>query len=105
MRATCVTRLIPAVVAIKNGVAAGAAKLSREFPKAMAAALAMAGSDLERTSLHRLLRAVQSDMALLDRSHTAHRSYLVFWARLKASMAAQFAPRLRRRRRVFHGRI
>ena len=97
--------LIPDVAAIRTAVAAGAAKLSREFPKAMAAALAMAGSDLERTSLHRLLRAVQSDMALLDRSHTAHCSCLVFWTKLKTPMAAQLAPRLCRRRRVFHGRI
>ena len=63
--------------------------------------MALARGDRERIPVQRLLRAVQSNMALLDRANAAPSRDLVFRRKFKTSLAARFASWVRRRPRVF----
>ena len=69
------------------------------------ARVAVAGRNLQRASLHGLFPAVRPELAMLDCLDAIDRGGLVFGAKFKPTMVAQFAARIHRRRCLFHSNV
>src|SRR6267143_268594 len=97
MRTICAMRFARASVARTIARVVAVAADVGERVTDSEAALAVARRDRERSFMHDVFSAFRSGLALLDRAYAADRRGLVFSAKFETPVAAQPAPRLRRR--------